>query len=185
MNNIFLITDTHFNHPKIGEYCNRPEGWEKQIIQNWKMTVRPEDIVIHLGDVMLCDHKEYKTTFKPLITSLPGKKFLVKGNHDKQSDRWYMDNGFDFCCDRFVMKGVLYSHTPAPVEEMGADIRFNIHGHTHNKNPLWKEPLIRYEERRYLLILENCKYKPVKLGRLLQAMEEMQIFEEEDLSLDQ
>ena len=51
---VFLISDTHFNHKKIGEYCDRPDSWQKLIIDNWNSVVKKDDIVLHLGDFALC-----------------------------------------------------------------------------------------------------------------------------------
>ena len=46
-----IISDTHFLHKNIVQYCNRPTDFNKLIIKNWHKVVKPEDIVIHLGDV--------------------------------------------------------------------------------------------------------------------------------------
>lgn len=66
----WIISDTHFSHAKIIEYCNRPfrnvEQMNETIIARWKGAVKPEDVVYHLG-----------------ISQLPGKKILIRGNHDK------------------------------------------------------------------------------------------------------
>lgn len=50
----FFIADTHFNHSKIIEYCNRPfqsaEEMNEVLITNWNSKVKDGDIVYHLGD---------------------------------------------------------------------------------------------------------------------------------------
>ena len=50
IDNIWLISDTHFNHLKIQEYCDRPEGWQELIIKNWNDVIGYDDVVLHLGD---------------------------------------------------------------------------------------------------------------------------------------
>ena len=47
---VYLISDTHFNHSKIGIYCNRPENWQELIIENWNNIISDDDIILHLGD---------------------------------------------------------------------------------------------------------------------------------------
>ena len=49
---IYIISDTHFSHRNIIEYCNRPyediETMNKDIVQKLNSIVHPEDVVIHL-----------------------------------------------------------------------------------------------------------------------------------------
>ena len=49
----YLISDTHFNHANIATYCDRPADFTDKLIRNWNNTVKPEDSVIHLGDVFI------------------------------------------------------------------------------------------------------------------------------------
>ena len=50
MANIYVTSDTHFNHKNIIEYCNRPyssvEEMNKAIIDNWNSVVKDEDTEI-------------------------------------------------------------------------------------------------------------------------------------------
>ena len=51
---IWFISDTHFGHNNIIEYC-RPhfasiDEMESAIIENWNKAVKPGDLVYHLGD---------------------------------------------------------------------------------------------------------------------------------------
>ena len=60
-------------------------GWENHVERlksNWMRLVKPEDTVVLPGDfswALKCD--EALEDFK-FIESLPGKKLLLKGNHD-------------------------------------------------------------------------------------------------------
>jgi len=125
---IFVIADTHFGHLSLIEkYQSRPPNFQEQIIKNWKRTVNADDLVIHLGDVVVGKSSDWATT----IPNLPGRKVLVPGNHDLKSESWYMSNGFDFCCHQFLMNiyglKILFSHEPA----VYGDFDLNIHGHLH------------------------------------------------------
>ena len=153
MNKEWLITDTHFDHENIGVYCDRPNGWEELIIRNWTRIVKPEDVVIHLGDVAVGNKRELKT----LLDSLPGTKILVIGNHDTHSAPWFMRNGFAFATDALAYQGVTFSHKPS--DTLFDDTDINIHGHVHNT--LWTP----HKEFSRLLAIEHAGYKPVDLRK--------------------
>lgn len=82
---IFVIGDLHlsFNNPKpmdiFGEHWT---GHEEKIRKNWIENVKNDDLVILPGDfsweTYLIDTKQ---DFE-YLNSLPGKKLLLKGNHD-------------------------------------------------------------------------------------------------------
>ena len=79
----FFTSDTHFGHQRIIELCNRPfssvEEMNEVMIERWNTVVKPDDVVIHLGDVALGKIAETL----PLIGRLNGYKVLVPGNHDR------------------------------------------------------------------------------------------------------
>jgi calcineurin-like phosphoesterase family protein len=57
------------------------------IIERWNATVRPQDIIYHLGDVMF---EKDKAKMEWLLSRLNGEKHLIWGNHDKglHSIKW-------------------------------------------------------------------------------------------------
>lgn len=122
----FLISDTHLNHGKIATYCDRPENFTDLIIKRWNERVRPEDTVIHLGDVAIGP----RPLVEPQIRLLNGTKILVRGNHDKSSLSWWADHGFNFACDGMIFRNCWLTHHPAESLPKGCDL--NIHGHLHN-----------------------------------------------------
>lgn len=141
--NIFIISDTHFNHKNIIKYENRPEDFNEVIITNWNKLVKKEDLVIHLGDVIF--GIERTKHLPEIMGRLNGKKILARGNHDENDWQWYMERGFDFVCDYYVYKGIAFSHapiTPLPPQTLfnhGEPVDLNIHGHFHrgrHRNPI-------------------------------------------------
>ena len=156
---IWLTTDTHFGHANMVKLCHRPEDFEKKIIDNWYQVVRPEDIVIHLGDVTW----HVKDYLDDVVAKLPGKKILVRGNHDEESLMYYMKHGFDLAVDSLSMKyrglDILFTHEPKIFHEH--DI--NIHGHLHNNTLELSEPYSLY----YLISLENNGYTMTNLDALV------------------
>jgi len=82
MDNIFVISDTHFNHNKDFIYAargyNTVEEMNKDLIQKWNSVVSPGDAVYHLGDVMLGDLDDGINCLR----QLNGNIFIIRGNHD-------------------------------------------------------------------------------------------------------
>lgn len=82
---IFAIADLHLSFQTdkpmniFGEQWN---GYEKKIEQNWKSMISSEDLVLLPGDFSWSMY--LKDTFKDFefLNKLPGKKILLKGNHD-------------------------------------------------------------------------------------------------------
>lgn len=83
--NIFAIGDLHlsFSSDKPmdiygGQWVNHTQRIEK----NWRAIVEPEDVVILLGDTSWALKQEEAQADLAWIAALPGKKVLIKGNHD-------------------------------------------------------------------------------------------------------
>ena len=150
----WLITDTHLGHKAMVRMCGRPENFDRLIMEGWKKCVQANDMVIHLGDAAWDDEHLKK------LVRLPGRKILVRGNHDKKSLQVYMEMGFSMACDAFMMKlgnvSILFSHWP----RYGHSYDINIHGHQHD---------IHRESRSRLflpLALETMGYGPILMGEI-------------------
>lgn len=156
----YIISDTHFGHKNIIQYCGRPEDHDELMIKNWWRTISIDDTILHLGDLT------FKKDYVPW-KNLPGDKYLIKGNHDHQKDSWYKENGFTILPKRvfFIMnrQRIMFTHYPEPYEGFEHwDI--NIHGHIHNNSYEVK----RWGEKLYINVsIEVMDYKPVKLGEIL------------------
>lgn len=164
----YVTTDTHFGHDAIIGYCDRPVDFSERIISNWKKTVGPDDWVIHLGDVSW--PKYYET-----LKELPGHKILVKGNHDRKSDNWYRNHGFDVVCTEIAMKlegmDVVFTHQPLVFHNH--DI--NIHGHLHGLAE------VESECAAYCVSLERLGYRVIPLSEILKyAKQRLTEFENKD-----
>jgi calcineurin-like phosphoesterase family protein len=179
--NTYVIADTHFNHGNIDTYCDRPLGFTHQLMRNWQKTIQPKDLIIHIGDVFIGKTSGWLALY-PL---LPGRKILVRGNHDrKHSNGWWMDHGFDFACDGFKHHDIWFSHEPAEavLHTWGCpnDCELNIHGHLHN---IWhgfhknsKPGDCEFDTFQYqklnnpwqrLFAVEYTNYMPVNLDKFL------------------
>ena len=82
---IFVIGDLHlsFNNPKpMGIFGENWAEHEEKIKNNWIANVKEDDLVILPGDFSWETYlAETKQDFN-FINNLPGKKLLLKGNHD-------------------------------------------------------------------------------------------------------
>lgn len=170
MSEIWVISDTHFGHQNIIDYCNRPfkTAWmmNEAIRDNWNSVVKPEDKVYHLGDVYMgWNQKEDVLHF---LNSLNGKKRLILGNHDNGKDQilqkafqkidvWRMWPEF----------GLLFTHVPVHESalyrgntgnEKEPKKLLNIHGHIHEKN----SPSVDHRN----VCVEHLNYRPINIENL-------------------
>jgi calcineurin-like phosphoesterase family protein len=89
---VFFISDTHFFHGNIikEDYCGRPfrhiEDMNEQMIQMWNEKVKPEDTVIHLGDMSMGGWQKFEACAK----LLNGRIIMTRGNHDPDGLRYML-----------------------------------------------------------------------------------------------
>lgn len=154
----WIITDTHWNHKNIVGYESRPKDFSHRIFKNWKKLVQSEDRVIHLGDVIFAKQGE----LGDILNDLPGTKILVRGNHDKQTNEWYMKKGFDFVCDEFRWKNIIFSHKPNLI--LGDQI--NIHGHLHEQTKRDSDGYLFFTKNHIPVSIEK-NFSPVLLDEII------------------
>lgn len=134
MPNIFITSDTHFHHGNIIKYCNRPFSstaeMDEVLVQNWNKVVKPEDKVYHLGDVYF----PQKEKSDWLFGRLNGSKRLILGNHDSGKDQTLLKYFKEIYMWRFLKDfGLLLTHVPVHPESLSSKLKYNVHGHIHNK----------------------------------------------------
>lgn len=99
---IFAIGDTHlsFGSDKpMDIFC----GWQDyvpRLEKKWRAVVSPEDTVVISGDISWAMSLEQVEKDFAFLDSLPGKKLIMKGNHDywwttkKKMDSFITEKGF-------------------------------------------------------------------------------------------
>ena len=158
----WLITDTHFNHKLIVESGDRPSNHGALLVGNCRGLISQQDTTYHLGDVMFNE----LSTLKSLLDAIPGRKILVRGNHDHKTNGWYERNGFHFVADYIALGNVILSHKP--LESFPERVEYNIHGHQHNDAHRLAESAHFYDPTRHFkLALEDVGYKPVQMQEFL------------------
>lgn len=136
---IWVISDTHFGHENIIQYCRRPfanaEIMDENLVENWNSVVKENDIVYHLGDVY------FGVNGRDALPKLKGRKRLVLGNHDEGKDTILLKYFQKIMVWRmFPEFGLLLTHVPVHESsllrgptgnENSPDKLKNIHGHIH------------------------------------------------------
>lgn len=82
---IFIIGDTHLSQSvdkPMDIFGGRWQNYTDKLCQNWKNTITDTDTVIIAGDVSWGMSLNEALDDFLLLDSLPGKKLLLKGNHD-------------------------------------------------------------------------------------------------------
>ena len=172
----YYISDLHLFHNKIIEKYNRPfsniEEMHDCIIRNWRNTVKKDDIVYVLGDLGMYHAHE----IAEIISSLPGNKILITGNHDF----WNLKHAPLRKCFKEIStykeiidagrRVVLFHY---PIEEWNGFYRgfYHVHGHVHDSAD--GIPL-NHRERRYNACVEFCDYRPMTLDQLMEKHVSMQ-----------
>ena len=176
--NIWLISDTHFGHANILKFTDNDgnlirgarfssvEEMNETMVENWNKTVKPGDIVYHLGDVFFGPKEDFLKLWK----WLPGSKRLVLGNHDDA--KFFIKNELVTKVTvwrEFHEHGLLLSHIPLDpsgllryrhqkFSEENAISLLNVHGHIHhNPSPT---------EHHRCVCVEHIDYTPINIEEL-------------------
>lgn len=83
----FFTSDLHFGHPLVAGlrgFGERPnidlDAHDETVMTNWRKVIKSDDIVWVLGD--LVGHLDKYRHALDLLSTLPGHKRLIAGNHD-------------------------------------------------------------------------------------------------------
>jgi calcineurin-like phosphoesterase family protein len=148
LNIVGFYSDPHFGHRNIIRYSNRPfesvEHMGLELISRyrtwWHQLPHQERLdasVVWCGDAFLCHVEEARA----VMNQLPGRKILVRGNHDKWTAKKYHEIGFslvvpELSVDLLGCPAMVRHHPPANHEIVHRyrGVCF-VHGHTHRKLP--------------------------------------------------
>lgn len=135
---IYFIADTHFKHENILRFSKRPFGTieehDQTLIDNWNTTVSETDEVYILGDLTL-SHKG--SDANQLLSQLNGKKYLIKGNHEKYlEDPEFDQSQYEWIKDYYTFdySGVKFVLFHYPILEWDGFFKKSVqlYGHVHN-----------------------------------------------------
>ncbi len=101
---LYVIGDLHLTFSDPSKTMEVFPGWEnyqERIEKNWLETVKPEDTVVIAGDLSWGISLQQAEPDFRFINGLPGRKLILKGNHDywwvtkKKMETFFAENGFD------------------------------------------------------------------------------------------
>ena len=100
---LYAIGDLHlsFGVNKPMDIFDGWEGYEQKLKNNWESLVKDEDTVVLLGDHSWGMNLLQSKDDFAFINDLPGRKILLKGNHDyfwetkAKMERFFADNEFN------------------------------------------------------------------------------------------
>ena len=178
---VFLVSDTHFGHAGVCKFLrddgvtklrpwDNPEDMDEEMVKRWNDTVRPNDKVYHLGDVVI-NRKALK-----ILDRLNGDKVLIKGNHDIFKLNDYTPYFRDIR-SYHVMNGTILSHIPL---HESALYRFgtNIHGHTHSNRVMKPNPTRWFPDQKindvryHCVCVEQTDFRPILLEEVFKKIKD-------------
>lgn len=129
MNNVWVGTDLHlWSYENDRRHDFRSKKNLEELKHNYTTDIKPGDLFIYLGD--LCDPGAADIDqLKDIISAIPGHKVMCRGNHDTETDAFYLDLGFDEICDVALVHSIALSHKPVNI----APDMINVHGHLHTE----------------------------------------------------
>ena len=178
MSEQWVVSDTHFGHANILGFVNSKTGrhvrsfssvqeMDETIIENWNKTVKPNDIVYHLGDVVI------NKKFLDLVDRCNGTKHLILGNHDMFFDmyRLYFKKIYAM---RIAYKPFKHIMTHIPIHSDSVDrVGFNLHGHIHENSindPRYRNICVDFPGDDYY---PANNYTPLNLVEVLENMKKV------------
>ena len=129
MSHVYFIGDLHFGHQGIEKFRTQfpNEQVHRQYVMGcWEGIIRKRDVVYVMGDAA------FTQDGLDDVGKLPGRKILVRGNHDLLPTEAYLAV-FAEVYGALAYKGMWLTHVPIHPSELYG--RTNVHGHCHRGGP--------------------------------------------------
>lgn len=182
---VFFTSDLHFRHGNIIKYCKRPfetvQEQTEKLIENWNRTVPDTATVFILGDFAFATKNQWRN----ILNRLTGKKYLILGNHDRETD--IPEECFEAIADLVTLsykitdyewKTFILSHRPILCWEGSNNGTIMLYGHVHTSNNPEVDETIDSElvklmpKNSWDVGVDNNDYKPISLYEVLHKIEE-------------
>lgn len=163
---VWIISDTHFGHSATFEVFKKNDGsplrpfkdlddMHNTFISNWNSVVKPQDLVLHLGDVSFCGKSH-----DAILPQLKGEKRLIRGNHDRFTESRYRRffNRIEGC---YIRDKYVFTHIPIHPESLSR-WSGNIHGHLHAN--------VVNDPRYFNASCEQINFTPINLEEVKKIM---------------
>lgn len=175
---IYFSSDHHIGHDNIIRFCNRPfkdiTDMNNHCIEMWNNTIGPEDEIYYLGDF---SYKISKRNAKYFLQQLNGKKYMIKGNHDRTE---YLNNfkninlieWWDYSHDlTYEHNGKSYNFSLShyPHYPAGGSDTICLHGHVHG---IYEHHGTHIHSPNVLDVgVDNVGYAPLSIVQIIEFIE--------------
>lgn len=185
---LYLLSDTHFGHTNIIEYCDRPFDSVREmngyILSNWNEQVSYSDTVLFGGDLV---YGRTDTHVEEVAEKTAGRLIVLEGNHDDINPTtvdfpvlrsYYFSYEYEG-----VEREFYYTHWP-PTDRLDTDSKreppkwatppewfdgWYIHGHIHN-NDIDNYPFVNPREQYVNVGVELLEYTPIEIEQLIEIL---------------
>ena len=170
---IYVISDLHFDHTNIIQFSNRPfsntEEMNRTMIENWTNTVEYNDRVFFLGDMTHGRNKHRGASHQPIdfwLQKLTGNIRFIRGNHDREiiTKAKVIPTNYGI---RYKGCEFLLAHDPYRPDGFDGWL---IHGDKHN-NDLSLYPLVNQKRKTVNISAELVDYTPISLDSIIDLID--------------
>ena len=162
---LFFTADNHFNHANIIKHENRPfssvEEMNEVMIEKWNEKVKKNDSIYILGDFVWSKPSE-------IIPRLNGKKYLIKGNHDKQSNSSYFEWVKDYYRLKYNNDTFILFHYPIFRWDKSHYGSYHLYGHVHSRES--SNDFMNTLDNAYNVGVDVNNYEPVSVEEVLRKL---------------
>jgi len=168
----FFTTDYHFMHNNVIRYDNRPfeniYHMGEVIVEKHNSIVSNEDHFYYLGDFCVNTNK-----LEEYLSRLSGKKFFIKGNHDKDKHIKIFEKYGEYLGEqkRIHINGqdIVLNHFAMRVWDKHHHGAIHLYGHSHNS--LEKFPNGKSMD----VFIGNNNYYPYELNDIIKILNKREI----------
>ncbi|MFS0660910.1 metallophosphoesterase [Niallia alba] len=167
----YFISDTHFFHENIINFCNRPFEdvtiMNQTLIDRWNAVIGQKDEVYILGDFVV---RGTGKQANEILMQLNGKKYLIKGNHEYYLDDPEFESSYfewikDYYSFKYNKKTFVLFHYPILEWHNFYNGSIHLYGHVHHKK---KEYLQNILGRRAINVgVDVNNFSPISLDQVL------------------
>lgn len=159
----WIASDFHFTHSDLPRNIDQKDAYRKA---KKSLLAIPEDhILYYIGDIDVARGEGTLIQLhEDVFQKMKCKKFLIIGNHDRQTYSWYYDHGWDFVAESItiVYKKLVIKMIHDPAMCFDSDYDLLIHGHWHGTEQPKKKSHALYSpelENYAAVTLDNFLYK--------------------------
>jgi calcineurin-like phosphoesterase family protein len=172
---IYFASDWHVSHTNILKYDDRPfatiKEHDKALLSNHNEVVKENDDFYFLGDFGFKGSTKY---YESIMSKMNGRKFFIKGNHDKKDTIELYKKYGTFLGD---MTELVYGkHTFVlchyPILSWHSKNRGFIHLHGHTHMNMTKDPNYDwyYKQKVKDVSINGSNYYPLSIEQILDEM---------------